>query len=208
MIQDSPKSAPRLLLIAGAAGAGKSIIATLIAAQLQFDRIAGTDTIREVLRSTTNPNESPVLHRSTFSDGQTGEAITDWLDASAAVEGGIEAVISRSRREGIDLIVEGAHVIPSNRILAEWRAEGGVAIGLTLIIDNEDVHRERIQKREKNPYRGSARYLAAFPRIREIQSGLRTRSKGADWKILDTHLHDNLENRIRQWFDEEWYKLR
>ena len=208
-MEDSTVSrAPRLLMISGAAGAGKSTLATNITVELGFNKIAGSDTIREVLRTNTTPNSNPALHRSTFSSGITGEAVTDWLDASAAVESGIEAVIARSRREGMDLIIEGAHVIPSNRILIDWRNEGGVALGLTLTIENEEVHRDRIVERESNSHRGSARYLAAFERIREIQSSQITRAKGAGWKIVDTHLHKEIPERVRQWFDEEWYTLR
>ncbi len=210
MVLSEPEGnrAPRLVLISGVAGAGKSTLAKHVAMGLEFDRIASTDTIREVLRTASNPTENPALHRSTFSHGSTGDANTDWLDASAAVESGVEAVISRARREGIDIIAEGAHIIPSNRILNEWREQGGVAIGLTLTIDNESVHEERIIEREAHSHRGSSRYLASFDRIRSIQSGLITRAKGAGWKIIDTHLHtDNLE-KIRQWLDEEWYRAR
>ena len=200
--------APRLLLLSGAAGVGKTVLSKELANNLGFDRIASTDTIREVLRTVSNVNENPALHRSTFSKGSTGDAITDWMDASAAVEPGIEAVISRSRREGIDLILEGAHIIPSNRILSDWRNQGGVAIGVCLTLDNKEIHESRIVEREKNSHRGSSRYLAAFSRIRTIQSGLITKAKGSSWKIIDTHLQGDNINRIRQWFDEEWYKKR
>ncbi len=200
--------APRLLLIAGASGVGKTTLAKAVAVELDFDRTASSDMIREVLRSTTTPSDSPALHRSTYSIGETGDAVTDWLDASAAVEGGVEAVVSRARREGIDLVVEGAHMIPSNRLLNDWRDQGGVAIGVALVIDNESIHESRIVERESNSHRGSARYLAAFGRIREIQSGLLIRAKGADWKVIDTHLHDDGVERVRQWLDEAWYQQR
>ena len=47
------------------------------------------------------------LHRSSFSMGEVGDPVRDWLDASAAVRPGIGAVLERSRREGTDLILEG-----------------------------------------------------------------------------------------------------
>lgn len=208
MSDETANRAPRLLLIAGASGAGKTTLAKAVALGLDFDRTASSDMIREVLRSTTTPGDSPALHRSTYSTGETGDAVTDWLDACAAVEDGVEAVVSRARREGIDLVVEGAHVIPSNRLLNEWRSQGGVAIGVALVIDIEAVHQDRIVERESNSHRGSARYLAAFGRIREIQSGLIIRAKGSGWKVIDTHLHDDGTERIRQWLNEAWYQQR
>ena len=208
MSDESAIRAPRLLLISGASGVGKTTLAKAVAVELDFDRTASSDMIREVLRSTTTPSDSPALHRSTYSTGETGDAVTDWLDASAAVEGGVEAVVSRARREGIDLVIEGAHIIPSNRIISDWTKQGGVAVGVALVIDNESIHEGRIVERESNSHRGSARYLAAFNRIREIQSGLLIRAKVAGWKVVDTHLHDDGPERVRQWLDEAWYQQR
>ncbi len=208
MSDESAIRAPRLLLISGASGVGKTTLAKAVAVELDFDRTASSDMIREVLRSTTTPGDSPALHRSTYSTGETGDAVTDWLDASAAVEGGVEAVVSRARREGIDLVIEGAHIIPSNRIISDWTKQGGVAVGVALVIDNESIHEGRIVERESNSHRGSARYLAAFNRIREIQSGLLIRAKVAGWKVVDTHLHDDGPERVRQWLDEAWYQQR
>ncbi len=200
--------APRLLLISGATGVGKTTLAKEVAHTLGFDRIVSSDTVREVLRSTTTPGSHPALHRSTFSTGATGDAVTDWVDACAAVEPGLEAVVSRARREGMDLVLEGAHVLPSNRLLTEWRDQGGVALGVALVIDNKRVHCERIEERETHSHRGAARYLAGLDRIREIQDGLLVRAKGSTWKVIDTHLHGDNCDRIRQWFDEEWYRGR
>ncbi len=121
---------PRLLLISGVSGVGKSTLATQIASALKFDRIAGSDTVREVLRTATTPSANPALFRSTFSSGETGDSATDWLDACSAVEAGLEAVISRARRERIDLIVVGAHIILAERRLSDWQHQGVLAIVL------------------------------------------------------------------------------
>jgi len=43
--------APRLLIIAGATGSGKSTAALKIAAKSKFARIISTDAIREIMRS-------------------------------------------------------------------------------------------------------------------------------------------------------------
>lgn len=208
MSDEATSALPRLLLLSGASGAGKSTVAVDAASELGIYRIVSSDMIREVLRSQSSPGSQPALFRSTFSIGESTDAVTDWIDTCAAVESGIEAVINRARREGCDIIIEGAHVIPANRLISEWREAGGVALGITLVIDNEDIHRERIKAREINTHRGSARYLASFKRIRQIQSGQITRAKGAGWKLLDTHLHSDIPKKITQWFNEEWYRPR
>ena len=99
--------APRLLILAGATGVGKSTAARQIAAASGFSRIISTDAIREIMRTCIDVDEDPALHRSSFSRGENGEAVIDWQRTCEAVEHGITATIERARREGIDLLIEG-----------------------------------------------------------------------------------------------------
>jgi len=112
---------PRLLLICGATGVGKSTVAVEAAQRLGFSRLLSSDAIREIMRAGTDEVEQPALFRSSFSRGVAGDAVVDWLDTCLAVKTGITATISRARREGIDLILEGVHLVPENRWLREWR---------------------------------------------------------------------------------------
>ena len=58
--------APRLLILAGATGVGKSTAAREIAAASGFSRILSTDAIREIMRTCIDVDEDPALHRSSF----------------------------------------------------------------------------------------------------------------------------------------------
>ncbi len=204
----TPSRPPRLLLLSGASGVGKSTTAVSVASNLGIFRVVSTDMIREVLRSQMSSREHAALFRSSFSVGESTDAVSDWIDTCAAVEKGVEAVLNRARSEGCDIIVEGAHIIPANRLLAEWRAAGGIAVGVTLTIHDEKTHRERIRMRDKDTHRGAARYLASFQRIRAIQADQVTRAKGAGWRLADSHLHDDVPERIARWLNEEWYGSR
>ena len=53
---------PRLLIIAGATGTGKSTVAMKLGAKSNFARLLSTDAIREVLRSADDNNNDPTLH--------------------------------------------------------------------------------------------------------------------------------------------------
>ena len=119
---------PKLLLLAGTTGVGKSVIARKLCTESGFQRVISTDSIREVLRSTINHLEDPALHRSSFSLGASKSAVPDWIDCCESVEVAVQAVIDRSRREGISLIVEGVHVLPENRNIRRWQAEGGLCL--------------------------------------------------------------------------------
>ena len=189
---------PRLVLIAGATGTGKSRLAHMIAHEMEFSRCVSTDTIREVLRVGRSPNDSPDLHRSSYSHGTTGDPINDWLDACNPIQPGISAVINRARSQGIDLVLEGVHLIPQSNWIREWRESGGRAVGIYVTADAEAQHRGFIVERESSSYRGSERYMMAFERIRAIQRAMMERGRLAEWIRIDPLLHEDPLIRVRQ----------
>ena len=176
---------PRLIIIAGATGVGKSTAAVGLAGRAGITRVVSTDNIREVMRAGDPERQNPTLHRSSFSKGESGEATLDWSDTSLALESGILATIQRAKREGIDLIIEGVHMNPSARILNEWREAGGVAVGAVMVVHEERVHRNMLRARDVHSYRRADRYLANFQRIRTIQDGLMERATIAHWPLID-----------------------
>ena len=197
-------SRPRLVLISGATGAGKTTLAKAVAHEMGIARIASSDTIREVMRATTE-SPDPALNRSSYGRGEVGDPATDWEDAAKAVQPGIEAVVERARRQGVDLVMEGVHIIPSRKLVGAWEAAGGAAVGVVVKIEDEDTHRDRIEKREANTWRGAERYRIGFYRIRSIQRAIEERGAGAEWKVVDSRLHQDGLGMIRQWLNEAWY---
>ena len=197
-------SRPRLVLISGATGVGKTTLAKAIAHEMGLARIASSDTIREVMRATA-ASPDPALNRSSYGRGDVGDAITDWEDAAQAVQPGIEAVVERARQQGVDLVLEGVHVIPSRRLLGAWKTAGGAAVGVVVKIEDEGTHRDRIEKREANTWRGAERYRIGVDRIRSIQRAIEEKGSGAEWKVVDSRLHQDGLGMVRQWLNEAWY---
>jgi 2-phosphoglycerate kinase len=187
---------PRLLLIAGATGTGKSTASIKIAQREGFQRIVSTDNIREVLRSVDADESNRALHRSSYSLGETKEPVQDWLDTCQVLEDAILATIAKSRREGFDLVIEGVHIVPSERILRSWTESGGFAMGVVLVVHDENLHQGMFVEREMNTYRKAERYIANLGRIRAIQDGLIERAKIANWPIVDPHRVDDDVERI------------
>ena len=204
---DSAKSmstvAPRLLILAGATGVGKSTAAREIAASSGFSRILSTDAIREIMRTCIDVDEDPALHRSSFSRGENGEPVIDWQRTCESVEPGISATIERARREGIDLLIEGVHIVPSDRLLRAWREGGGIAVGLLMQVESEEKHRDMLKSRDAHSYRRADRYLSGFDRIRRIQDGLQERAKIASWPVVDPSWGSDID-RIKHFLNLAW----
>ena len=195
---------PKLLLLAGVNGVGKSTLSMQIAEFMKIKRVVSTDSIREVLRSNIDTVESPELHRSTFSVGKHKHPISDWEDCCNVVQNGILSIIDKSRREGVDLILEGVHLKPDNQIIRKWKEEGGVAIGLILYVHNEENHKEMLISREEETWRNAERYLSSFDKIRLIQKGILDIGRPLNWKTIDLSTGINAIDEIAHWFDLEW----
>ncbi len=175
---------PRLLIISGTSGVGKSTTSTILASSLGFTKIASTDTIREVLRTQISSTASPALHRSSF-ESAGGSASEDWKETVQALSGGVEAVIDRAISKGADLLLEGVHYIPNKEVIDLWREAGGVAIGVVLYVSSEERHRGMIANREKHNGKKVDHYLGNLDRIRKIQEELVLSGSEFDWLVID-----------------------
>ena len=175
---------PRLIIITGTSGVGKSTMSAKLASDLGFSKTAATDTIREVLRMNLSEEEMPSLHRSSFEDAGNS-AKEDWLGTVEAVSEGIDAVVNRAKEKGTDLLLEGVHYFPNKEIIEAWKHAGGVAAGVVLYITNEDRHRGMIANREKHNGKRIDHYLENLTRIREIQEELVIAGSESDWILLD-----------------------
>ncbi|RZP09116.1 MAG: hypothetical protein EVA35_03420 [Candidatus Poseidoniales archaeon] len=182
-------SRPRLLIIAGSSGVGKSTISARAASSLGFSKSASTDTIREALRTQFDAEQVPALHRSSFESAGNG-AIEDWHATVAVLSEAIQAVVSRAASKRSDLILEGVHIIPDSGILEGWRESGGVASGVLLHVEDEDAHRQFIRAREKHNDRGLDHYLDNLDRIRTIQEEMLAKADESGWFVLDASIGD------------------
>ena len=175
---------PRLLIICGTSGVGKSTMSTSLASSLGLAKIASTDTIREVLRTQISSTARPALHRSSF-EPAGGSAKEDWKETVQALSGGVLAVIERAISRGTDLLLEGVHYLPNKEVIDLWREAGGVAIGVVLYVSSEERHRGMIANREKHNGKKVDHYLGNLDRIREIQEELVLSGSEFGWLVID-----------------------
>ena len=182
-------SRPRLLVIAGSSGVGKSTISARASSSLGFSKSASTDTIRETLRTQFDSEQAPALHRSSFEPAGSGP-IEDWRATVVVLSEAIRAVVSRAVSKRSDLLLEGVHIIPGSGILEGWRESGGVASGVLLHVGDEDTHRQFIRMREKHNDRGLDHYLDNLGRIRAIQEEMLRKADESRWLVFDASIDD------------------
>jgi 2-phosphoglycerate kinase len=103
-------SAPPVYLIGGANGTGKTHLAVRLAAAQGLDHTLGTGFVREIVRTTTTPDDDPILFEYSFG----GRDPVETLRAQAIrLHTAVRACIARARAEGTSLVVEGTHLLPS-----------------------------------------------------------------------------------------------
>ena len=175
---------PRLLIIVGTSGVGKSTMSAKLASALDFSKVASTDTVREVLRTQLTSSEKPSLHRSSF-ESAGGSAVEDWGATVDAVSDGVQAVIERALEKRGDLLLEGVHYSPNKDVIDKWREAGGIATGVVLYVTSENMHRGMIANREKHNGKQVDHYLGNLDRIREIQENLVVSGSHSGWLLID-----------------------
>jgi len=193
-------SKPRLLVITGSSGVGKSTLSARAAASLGFSKSASTDTIREALRTQFDADELPALHRSSFESAGSG-VVEDWHETVKVLSEGVAAVVRRASMKGSDLLLEGVHVIPDAQILNDWRGAGGIACGVVLYVEEGDRHQRFIVRRERHNNRGLAHYLDNLDRIREIQREMVSNGREAGWLVMDASVQDDPVGMVEASFE-------
>ncbi len=193
-------SKPRLLVITGSSGVGKSTLSARAAASLGFSKSASTDTIREALRTQFDTDELPALHRSSFESAGSG-VVEDWHETVKVLSEGVAAVVRRASMKGSDLLLEGVHLIPGAQILNDWRGAGGIACGVVLYVEEGGRHQRFIMRRERHNNRGLAHYLDNLDRIREIQNEMVSNGRDAGWLVMDASAQDDPVGMVEASFE-------
>ena len=191
---------PRLLVITGSSGVGKSTLSARAAASLGFSKSASTDTIREALRTQFDTDELPALHRSSFESAGSG-VVEDWHETVKVLSEGVAAVVRRASMKGSDLLLEGVHLIPGAQILNDWRGAGGIACGVVLYVEEGGRHQRFIMRRERHNNRGLAHYLDNLDRIREIQNEMVSNGRDAGWLVMDASAQDDPVGMVEASFE-------
>ncbi len=182
---------PIILMMCGAAGVGKSTLATMLAHRLGITRVIATDMVRQVLRAFFSNEFMPGVHRSSFDadrgmrlDTTSGDPLLAGFERQAEQVGvGIKALVERAALERTSLVIEGVHMLPG--AFDEIYELDAVVVHVAVVVSDEQLHRSHFMARGVSGSRTTERYLEALPRIRRLQDYIVGRALAAGVPVID-----------------------
>lgn len=188
---------PLIVLIGGTAGCGKSSISSALASRLDIVRTQSTDMLREVMRMMVPKRLLPVLHESSFNAGQTLPAehfsnsddpdqmlIAGYRTQAELLSVPCEAVIQRTLKEKVSLLLEGVHIAAP--LLKKIPKDNAVVVHIMLAVLKQKDLKKRIKGRNlKVPERKSAGFPDSFEDIWKLQTYLLDEADQEDVAIVD-----------------------
>ncbi len=157
---------------------------------LGITKVIGTDSIREIMRSTISKTIVPSIYKSTYN---AWEVYGDLLPYKASVlhgydvqvqkvSYGINAMIDRALREKESLIVEGVHILPG------YFKNHKNTFEYIIDIPDQKIHRFRFYRRESlTSLRPAARYLKYFVEIRDIRDFIVRKAKEKNVALINNY---------------------
>jgi 2-phosphoglycerate kinase len=191
--------APVIVLIGGTTGVGKSTIAAEVAHRLGITRFVSTDSIREVMRGIFTEELMPALHASAFEAWRSlrvpvphgaNPVIVGFREQAAVVTAGIRALIERSMKEGVSLVIEGIHLVPGYIEPSDF--PGARVVQILIAVDDEDAHRSHFYIREvqTDGLRPFERYRSNFDNIRMLGHYIEEQAEAHGIRIIYSHQLD------------------
>jgi 2-phosphoglycerate kinase len=190
---------PVIVLIGGTTGVGKSTIAAEVAHRLGITRFVSTDSIREVMRGIFTEELMPALHESAFEAWRSlrvpvphgaNPVIVGFREQAAVVTAGIKALIERSMKEGVSLVIEGIHLVPGYIEPSDF--PGARVVQILIAVDDEDAHRSHFYIREvqTDGLRPFERYRSNFDNIRMLGHYIEEQAEEHGIRIIYSHQLD------------------
>ncbi|MEF8787612.1 MAG: ATP cone domain-containing protein [Planctomycetota bacterium] len=192
---------PLFILIGGATGVGKSSIAAELGHRLGIERVIGTDTIREIMRSIIPRNLVPPLHESSFEAGDAlqsslvkQQGLYAFQQQVQVVCEGVSAVLKRGVKEGLPMVINGVHLVPGFLNEEVVGHMPGHLFEFVLQVPDREQHSMFFYEREKGTRREAKRYTSRMDEIRRLQSFI---CEAADENNVATVANEEYEQTLQ-----------
>lgn len=203
---------PLIVLVGGAPGVGKSLVAAELSYRLGIARIVSSDAIRQALRSLISRELSPTLHNSSYEawhadllpEERKGarpkrKRVTRGFQHQVRqLSSPLMAIIERNIAEVTSVVVEGIHVVPG--FLPTEMLEDALVINVVMTLKDEHIHRKHFEKRGADTHqkRSVSKYLEHFTEIRIINDFIYQQAKAHDIPVIDA---SDIEHATQQLLD-------
>ena len=172
-------STPVVVLIGGGTGTGKSTIAAELGRFLGIKRASSTDSIRHIMKTLFSDEFVPSIHESSYMAHKSlsvplpagvDPVVFAFQEQATRICVGVSAMIERTIREGVSMIIDGVHLVPGFLKIGRFKRSAIISWVMSMVSD-EASHKARFSSREVGARsRLAQRYLDNFGSIRKIQT--------------------------------------
>lgn len=190
---------PMILLLAGAAGVGKTALAQEVAHRLGIARVTSTDSIRQVMRIMLSPELAPAIHSSSYDAWQVlpglehaqDKVVEGFRAQATTVSVGVRAMVERSIAENEHIIIDGVSIVPGLFDADRYTRDAHLIFLAVATLDRE-AYRSRFDARARAATRRPPhRYLENLDAILRIQDHILELAEDHDIPIVDNASFDD-----------------
>jgi len=182
---------PMFILIGGGTGVGTTSVAAELGYRLEIPRVVGTDAVREVMRKIISREFMPSLHESTYEAWshldknllEENKLVNGYVTQSRTVYGGVKALVDRSLKENISMIIEGVHLYPE--LFKEVFSRYENMFFYVLKLEDTTEHKNRFKIRVETSQRQTQKYLDNLDSIRRIHDFIVENARKNQVKIFE-----------------------
>ncbi len=186
------------IFLIGAPGVGKSSIAHKLIHTPYFShnsfQFLGTDSIREVMRATGDKKQTPILYTSAilanqYATSSNPSPVWGYVEQAKIVSSGINALIKRSIKENILLLLEGIHLLPQY-IESKYKQNYTLFV---ITAPNETQHKNQIKNQQETR---SSYKLKNFSKAKAYQQYLIQLATNEKLPVIENNTIDSSVTQI------------